>query len=132
MDGQINRQGSSYRRGLVLGLTMAEIMVLLVFCLLIAMATFLRTEQTKLSDVRKQLEQEQARSQQDRAAVAALSREAALAEKLTAAAGADPKAVDEFWRDLVDSKAALNQLQTEGTSLKELRDKAAAMNSLQK
>jgi flagellar motor protein MotB len=34
--GQIERQSSSYRQGLVLGLTMAEIMLLLVFCLLLA------------------------------------------------------------------------------------------------
>jgi hypothetical protein len=47
MDGEIIQQRSSYRQGLVLGLTMAEIMLLLVFCLLIAMATFLKSETTK-------------------------------------------------------------------------------------
>ena len=47
MDGQIFRQSSSYRQGLVLGLTMAEIMILLIFCLLITMATFLKREQTR-------------------------------------------------------------------------------------
>ena len=31
----IGRQTASYREGLVLGLTMAEIMLLLVFCLLV-------------------------------------------------------------------------------------------------
>jgi uncharacterized membrane protein len=41
MDGEIIQQRSSYRQGLVLGLTMAEIMLLLVFCLLIAMAIIL-------------------------------------------------------------------------------------------
>ena len=46
MSGQILEQRSSYQRGLVLGLTMAEIMILLVFCLLIAMATFLKREET--------------------------------------------------------------------------------------
>jgi flagellar motor protein MotB len=50
MDGQIIRQSSSYRQGLVLGLTMAEIMILLVFCLLIALATFLRVEQIKRAE----------------------------------------------------------------------------------
>ena len=58
MDGEIIQQRSSYRQGLVLGLTMAEIMLLLVFCLLIAMASFLKTEQNKLADVKQQLEQQ--------------------------------------------------------------------------
>jgi flagellar motor protein MotB len=42
--GQIERQSSSYRQGLVLGLTMAEIMLLLVFCLLLATSVALRYE----------------------------------------------------------------------------------------
>ena len=47
MDGHISRQSSSYRQGLVLGLTMAEIMILLIFCLLITTAAVLKKEQTK-------------------------------------------------------------------------------------
>lgn len=132
MNGQINRQGSSYRQGLVLGLTMAEIMLLLVFCLLIAMATFLRREQTKLAEAEKRLEQQQAANEGGLTSMAALRQEAALAEKLSAAAGSDPAKMDEYWRDLVESKAAVSQLAKEGTSLKELREKAAAMVSLQK
>ncbi|QRM35450.1 hypothetical protein [Microvirga sp. VF16] len=42
--GQIERQSFSYRQGLVLGLTMAEIMLLLVFCLLLAAGATLRRE----------------------------------------------------------------------------------------
>lgn len=132
MNEQINRQGSSYRQGLVLGLTMAEIMLLLVFCLLIAMATFLRREQGKLAAAEKRLEQQQAARERDSSSIAALKEEAALIEKLAASVGSDPVKIDEYWRDLVESKAAMNQIVKEGTSLKELREKAASMTSLQK
>lgn len=132
MDGQINRQGSSYRQGLVLGLTMAEIMVLLVFCLLIAMATFLKAGQTKLEETQQKLAEQRAVNERDAASIAALRQDAALVDRLSAAAGSDPGAVDEYWRDLVESKTAMSQLAKEGTSLKELREKAAAMTALQK
>ena len=58
MSGQIVGQRSSYQRGLVLGLTMAEIMILLVFCLLIAMATFLKREETRRIAAEQALEQQ--------------------------------------------------------------------------
>ena len=44
MSGTIGRQDASYRQGLVLGLTMAEIMLLLVFSLLIAVGVALASE----------------------------------------------------------------------------------------
>ncbi len=46
------RQDKSYRRGLVLGLTMAEIMILLIFLLLMALAAALqnRDERIKVLD----------------------------------------------------------------------------------
>lgn len=45
--GQVERQSSSYRQGLVLGLTMAEIMLLLVFCLLLATSVTLLYERDR-------------------------------------------------------------------------------------
>ena len=65
MDGQIIQQRQSYRQGLVLGLTMAEIMILLVFCLLIAMATFLKREESRRVAVERQLHQQQLLSKRD-------------------------------------------------------------------
>lgn len=132
MSEQINRQGFSYRQGLVLGLTMAEIMLLLVFCLLIAMATFLKREQGKLADANKIIEQQRAARALDSSSIAALKEEAALVEKLAASVGSDPAKIDEYWRDLVESKAIVNQIAKEGTSIRELREKAAGMSSLQK
>jgi flagellar motor protein MotB len=131
MDGEIVQQRSSYRQGLVLGLTMAEIMLLLVFCLLIAMASFLKTEQNKLADVKQQLEQQQAQNERDHEAVTALYQNAALVEKLQNLSGStDPKEIDQYWRELVDSRSAMAELDKNGVSIKELRDRIADIEKL--
>ncbi|SHH27366.1 hypothetical protein [Bradyrhizobium erythrophlei] len=131
MDGEIVRQHSSYRQGLVLGLTMAEIMLLLVFCLLIAMASFLKTEQNKLADVKQQLEQQQAQNERYHDAVTALHENAALVEKLQSLSGlTDPKEIDQYWRELVDSRTAMAELGKNGLSIKELRDRIADIEKL--
>jgi flagellar motor protein MotB len=131
MDGEIIQQRSSYRQGLVLGLTMAEIMLLLVFCLLIAMATFLKSEQTKLADAKQQLERQQAQNQRDRDVVAALRQNPALAEKLQSLSGlTDPKEIDQYWRELVDSRTAMADLEKSGVSVKELRDRITDIEKL--
>jgi flagellar motor protein MotB len=131
MDGEIVQQRSSYRQGLVLGLTMAEIMLLLVFCLLIAMASFLKTEQNKLAEVKQQLQQQQAQNERDRDVTAALHQSNALVEKLQSLSGsADPKEIDKYWRELVDSQAAMAELAKSGISIKELRDRVADIEKL--
>jgi flagellar motor protein MotB len=131
MDGEIVQQRSSYRQGLVLGLTMAEIMLLLVFCLLIAMASFLKTEQNKLADVKQQLEQQQAQNEREHDAVTALHQNAALVEKLQNLSGStDPKVIDQNWRELVDSRTAMAELDKNGVSIKELRDRIADIEKL--
>ena len=73
MDGQIVRQRSSYRQGLVLGLTMAEIMLLLVFCLLIAMATFLKREESRRVMAEQQLREQRQQNEQERSVLAELT-----------------------------------------------------------
>src|ERR1700741_4821700 len=101
MDGEILQQRSSYRQGLVLGLTMAEIMLLLVFCLLIAMATYLKREQDRRGTAEKKLEQQIAQSQQDRDTLTALVQNSAIYEKLKSLPGlTDPKEIDKYWREL--------------------------------
>jgi flagellar motor protein MotB len=131
MDGEIIQQRSSYRQGLVLGLTMAEIMLLLVFCLLIAMASFLKTEQKKLADVKQELQQQQAQNERDHDVVAALHQNTALAEKLQNLSGlTDPKEIDKYWRELVDSRTAMTELDKNGVSIKELRDRIADIEKL--
>jgi outer membrane protein OmpA-like peptidoglycan-associated protein len=108
MDGQIARQSSSYRQGLVLGLTMAEILILLVFCLLIAMAAFLRIEQQKretaeanLGRVQSELARYQDRERTVRNSAPGLREKLEDAMAQLKATGVP---VDEFKSRLIDSK----------------------------
>jgi flagellar motor protein MotB len=123
MNGQIQQQRASYREGLVLGLTMAEIMLLLVFCLLIAMATFLKREETRRIAAEQALQEQKVENHRTRVSVAELQKNAVLAEKLMSQSGlSDPKAIDQYWRELVDSRTAVADIEKSGVSLKELRE----------
>jgi flagellar motor protein MotB len=123
MSGQILGQRSSYQRGLVLGLTMAEIMILLVFCLLIAMATFLKREETRRIAAEAQLEQQLAQNERTRDVVATLQKSADLAEKFQNLSGlSDPKAIDQYWRELVDSRTVVSEIEKSGVTVGQLRE----------
>ena len=123
MSGQIVEQRSSYQRGLVLGLTMAEIMILLVFCLLIAMATFLKREETRRIAAEQQLEQQVAQNERTRDVVATLQKSADLAEKFQSLSGlSDPQAIDQYWRELVDSRTVVSEIEKSGVTVTQLRE----------
>lgn len=123
MSGQISEQRSSYQRGLVLGLTMAEIMILLVFCLLIAMATFLKREETRRIAAEQQLEQQVAQNERTRDVVATLQKSADLAEKFQSLSGlSDPQAIDQYWRELVDSRSVVREIEKSGVTVTQLRE----------
>ncbi|MBI5319810.1 hypothetical protein [Bradyrhizobium sp.] len=110
---------------------MAEIMLLLVFCLLIVMATFLTTEQSKRVAAEEKLLQQQEQNQRDRDMVAALRRNSAVLEKLQAFSGlTDPKEIDKYWRELVDSQTAMADLQKIGVSVKEVRERLTDLEKL--
>jgi outer membrane protein OmpA-like peptidoglycan-associated protein len=131
MDGKIIEESSSYRHGVVLGLTMAEIMLLLVFCLLIAMATVLTIEEAKRVEVEESLHREQATNREDQELVAAIKRNPSVLGTLRSAVhSGDGGAVDEFWRELVDSRAATAEFKKDGISPNELRDRVAAVDKL--
>jgi outer membrane protein OmpA-like peptidoglycan-associated protein len=131
MDGQIVRQRSSYRQGLVLGLTMAEIMILLVFCLLIAMATFLKREESRRLVAEQELQQQRQQNELDRSVLAELKPNAALGEKLQSLSGlSDPQAIDQYWRELVDSRTVVSEIEGSGLSVKEFRDGIANVTAL--
>jgi flagellar motor protein MotB len=132
MDGHIFRQSSSYRQGLVLGLTMAEIMILLIFCLLITMATFLKREQTKREEAEQQVRVERVSSMADRNLVMAIKQNPELYERLRSevVTSSSVKAVDEFWRELVESRNAMADLKKGGLSEKNIRDQLADMERL--
>jgi flagellar motor protein MotB len=131
MSGQIVQQRSSYQRGLVLGLTMAEIMILLVFCLLIAMATFLKREETRRIAAEQQLQQQVAQNERTRDVVATLEKSAALAEKFENLSGlSDPKAIDQYWRELVDSRTVVSEIEQSGMTVTQLREGIANATAL--
>lgn len=131
VNGQIIRQGSSYRQGLVLGLTMAEIMLLLVFCLLIAMATFILREQEKRAAADKHVEKLLAEKHRSQDIIQTLSKNETLVEKLKAIAeSSDPQIIDQYWRELVEGRATADEFQKSGMTLKELRERIAQVKTL--
>jgi hypothetical protein len=131
MDGQIIQESSSYRHEVVLGLTMAEIMLLLVFCLLIAMATVLSIEEDKRVKAEETLHHEQATNRADQELVAAIKRNPSVLGRLRSAVhSGDGAAVDEFWRELVDNSTAITKFEKDGVFLNDLHDGVAVMNKL--
>lgn len=132
MDGHIFRQSSSYRQGLVLGLTMAEIMILLIFCLLIAMAAFLTREQTKREEAEQQYRVERVSSMADRNLVTAIKQNPELYERLRSevVTSSGVKAVDEFWRELVESRNAMAEFKKGGLTEKDIRDQLTGVEQL--
>jgi len=128
-DGHVARQSSSYRAGLVLGLTMAEIMLLIVFCLLIALAAYLRFEKKQL-DAAQAAPDPQGISRADRTVLAAVKQNPGLYEKIRETAGSpNGKAIDEFWRDLVTDPSVAAEYRKLGTP-EQLRQKLADANEL--
>jgi len=129
MPQTIGRQTASYRQGLVLGLTMAEIMLLLVFCLLIAAGTALMTQHAKLEEALTRTRQLEVRMASQQAMIDAIRHNTRLAEVLdrTAQSGSSHE-IDEFWRKLVESDDLVTKLQRKGISLDTIeRDSEAAV-----
>src|ERR1700730_13493296 len=116
MEARVLQQSSSYRRGVVLGLTMAEIMLLLVFCLLIAITAFLRLEHLKVKAAEKQLREAEAELYREQVefrevqaqnknshTVSSIAQDPGFSELIKSWERAgEAGAVDEFWRELVE------------------------------
>jgi hypothetical protein len=118
MSDVIRRHTVSYRQGLVLGLTMAEILLLLVFCLLIAVAVALMKQRAELDNAGARIRQLEATVASDEAVIDTVRRNRTLAEVLDrAAASASPREIDEFWRKLVESKEIVTKMEREGLTL---------------
>ena len=129
----IGRQAAAYRQGLVLGLTMAEIMLLLVFCMLIAVGVGLANERAKLLDARLRLNKAEAAAAADKAIVETIKRNPRLAELLSQAAGsASQPEIDEFWRKLVESNDVVTKLGRQGVSLVALKEKSDYFAQIQR
>lgn len=113
--GGVSRQSSSYRQGLVLGLTMAEIMLLLVFCLLIATGVLLSRGQAARKALEQELRQAKLETQANRTMAEMLEKSPQLREALEKnVASSDPKEIDAFWRKLVESAAVADALAARG------------------
>ena len=80
MPSIVGRQTASYRQGLVLGLTMAELMLLLVFCLLIALGVALATERAKRDDAIQRLKNAELAAASQQALLDPIKRNTRLAE----------------------------------------------------
>jgi hypothetical protein len=132
IQAHIIQQSGSYRRGLVLGLTMAEVMLLLIFCLLIAIAAFLRIEHGKLKTTEQQLRDAQAKLENDqrefqnfiasRGQTGPSSGSPTLSELrgLWERTG-QPAPIDQFWRELVEGRSIVEQARGNGLSESQLK-----------
>jgi flagellar motor protein MotB len=119
----IDRQTASYRQGLVLGLTMAEIMLLLVFCLLIAVGVSLTTERAKRDDALLRLKQVEAAASVNDKTLDAIRKSANLMVLLERARklGSQPE-IDDFWRKLVNSDDVVTRMEQQGVPLATLKE----------
>ncbi len=95
---QITEQNDSYRRGLVLGLTMAEIAILIIFILLLALAVLLAIENEKRHKVEEELLVTEKK-------VTELIQRVSVLRDL---AGRDN--IEEFVRELIAAREALKQI----------------------
>jgi flagellar motor protein MotB len=132
MSDIIGRQTASYRQGLVLGLTMAEIMLLLVFCLLIAVGVSLASERAKRDDALLRLKQVETAAAANDAAITTIRRNARLAELLDRTAKfASQSEIDDFWRKLVESNDAVAKMERQGVPLAALQEESSYAAKLQ-
>jgi flagellar motor protein MotB len=103
-------------------------MLLLVFCLLIGMATFLKREETKREVAEQELKEQ---TQRNRDVLAELKQNASLGEKLQNLSGlSDPQAIDKYWRELVDSRTVVADIEKSGMTVKEFREGLAKVAAL--
>ena len=132
MSDSIDRQTASYRQGLVLGLTMAEIMLLLVFCLLIAVGVSLASERAKRDDALLRLKQVETAAAANETAIDTIRRNTRLAELLDRTARlTSQREIDDFWRKLVESNDTVAKMEQQGVPLAALQEDSSFAAKLQ-
>ncbi len=132
MSETIGRQTASYRQGLVLGLTMAEIMLLLVFCLLIAVGVALSNERAARDDAVAQLKKVETAAASNQKVIEAIRRNSRLAEVLDRTArSTSRREIDEFWRKLVESDDVVARMERQGVPLAALQEEGSYLAKLQ-
>jgi len=132
MSETIGRQTASYRQGLVLGLTMAEIMLLLVFCLLIAVGVALVKEHDERDNALAHLKEIQATAAANAAIVESIRRNLDLAEVIDQTTGsASQEKIDEFWRTLVENNEIVVRIERQGVRRAALRENSVSFAKMQ-
>jgi flagellar motor protein MotB len=132
MSDIIDRQTASYRQGLVLGLTMAEIMLLLVFCLLIAVGVSLASERAKRDDALLRLKQVETAAAANDQVIQTIKRNTRLAELLDRTTKlTSQREIDDFWRKLVESNDAVAKMEQQGVPLATLQEEGDYVAKLQ-
>ncbi|MFC4352283.1 hypothetical protein ACFOW6_12105 [Fodinicurvata halophila] len=121
---KIHQQDEAYKRGLVLGLTMAEIVILLLFCLLLALATILLNRRETIEEYESTIEA-QAEEIEDikENQVTDEEREAILKiVRYWEEYGPEDTSASEYFSELVLNIENLNSLEEEITKLAEKRE----------
>jgi len=132
MSDIIDRQTASYRQGLVLGLTMAEIMLLLVFCLLIAVGVSLASERAKRDDALLRLKKVETAAAANEAVIKTIRKNTQLAELLDRTAkSTSQREIDDFWRKLVESNDVVAKMERQGVPLAALQEESDYVAKLQ-
>src|SRR6266849_4193743 len=102
-------QSSSYRRGLVLGLTMAEVILLIVFALLMALAAIWRADRQEKFELQKKLDAAlESASPTESAPALSEAEKGYVSEIKTQMQGSDPSEIDSQWRELVAAASVRN------------------------
>ncbi|MBY3122873.1 MULTISPECIES: OmpA family protein [Rhizobium] len=117
-----------YNRGLILGLTMAESMLLLVFCLLLVSAALVTAERKKRYEAERELrvtEQKLAELKKDN--FDATARVVELQARLGAGnlSPIDREKFEKEWRELISARQAVDRLHKSGVEMTELEKLAA-------
>ncbi|OCJ12160.1 hypothetical protein A6U86_03710 [Rhizobium sp. AC27/96] len=123
-DGAPRLEHKGYNRGLILGLTMAESMLLLVFCLLLVAAAMISAERSRRYEVERKLEkaeQQVALLERKRSEQTALIVQ--LQSKLVSGnlSAADKAVVEKQWRELVLARETLDNIVDEGATPADLQ-----------
>lgn len=114
-----------YNRGLILGLTMAESMILLVFCLLLVAAAIILAEREQRQAAELQVTELRSQLADVRRDRDDLGRRLALL-----ANPSDRASIEEEWRELVSAREAQQQMQKQGITVEDLADLAEARELL--
>ncbi|NTF41770.1 hypothetical protein [Rhizobium rhizogenes] len=123
-DGAPRLEHKGYNRGLILGLTMAESMLLLVFCLLLVAAAMISAERSRRYEVERKLEkaeQQVALLERKRSEQTALIVQ--LQSKLVSGnlSAGDKAVVEKQWRELVLARETLDNIVDEGATPADLQ-----------